>query len=223
MNRMSDVVITFEREHLTGIVAVGVSVMAAMRRFGVKLDDGFADGVHTCSVIITSGTDNLSPLTKTETEHFKVNGRRSNERLACEARIIKSGEVSIMTEEQKKQTKANGAKKDPLEAEFEALPLDKKIASLLRMEAVTLSETINYVVSSSMKAVEKAGDVIQDFGTKIDKEMRKGSCSPENKASAESSATGAAKNKSAGDASRAKSGQKTRATKRRPKPSNPQG
>ena len=220
---MPDAVITFEPEHLTGVVAVGVSVMDAMRRFGVKPDCDCDRNVHACLVIVASGVDNLSPLSPTETEHFKVNWRRSNERLACEARIIRSGEVSIMTEEKEQQTKANGAEKDPIQAEFEALPLEKKIASLLRMEAVTLGETFEYVVSSSIKAVEKAGDVIQDFGTKLDQEMRRAKCPPESKtAKGESSGTGGAKEKTAGGAA-AKGGQKARSTKRGPKPPSEQG
>ena len=219
IDTMPDAVITFEREHLTGIVAVGVSVMDAMRRFGVKPEGECDRDVHACSVIVASGVDNLSPLSPTETEHFKGNGRSSNERLACKARIIRSGEVSIMTEDKKQQTKANGAEKDPIQAEFESLPLDRKIANLLRMEAVTLSETFDYVVSSSMKAVEKAGDAIQDFGTKLDKEMRRPTCPPEGKAAAgEPAASGAAKSKTAGGAAGTKGGQKARSQKRGPKP-----
>jgi hypothetical protein len=77
-----------------------------------------------------------------------------------------------MTEEKKEGTKNTGKAKDPIEAEFEALPLDEKFARLFRMEAVTLGETVNYVVNSSMKAVEKFGDVLTDLGSKIENEAK---------------------------------------------------
>ncbi|MFM9905371.1 MAG: hypothetical protein ACKVQJ_12475 [Pyrinomonadaceae bacterium] len=63
--------------------------------------------------------------------------------------------------------------KDPLQAEFEALPLEKKIEHLMKMEAVTISETFAYVVNSAMKTFEKVGESIGDFGVKVEKEARK--------------------------------------------------
>ena len=78
-----------------------------------------------------------------------------------------------MTEQKKEGTKKTETPKDQFQAEFEALPLEKKFASLLRMEAVTLSETFAFVVDSPMKVVEKVGDVIMEFGTKLENEMKK--------------------------------------------------
>jgi hypothetical protein len=168
-------------------------------------------------VVISSGAGLLSELTAGETEHFKGKRRRSNERLACEARIIKPGDLSIMTEQQNQQTGENGSVKDPLQAEFEALPLDKKIASLLRMEAVTLGETFNYVVNSSIKAVERAGDVIQDLGSKLENEARKATCSTG--ADPDTANTSATEGETGANADSAKTdaGKKARTSKRGPK------
>ena len=63
--------------------------------------------------------------------------------------------------------------KDPIQAEFEALPLDKKIANLMKMEAVTISETFTYVVNSAMKTFEGLGDSIEQFGSKVEREAHK--------------------------------------------------
>jgi hypothetical protein len=41
------------------------------------------------------------------------------------------------------------------------------------MEAVTLSETFAYVVNSPMKFVEKVGDIMADFGMKLEQEAKK--------------------------------------------------
>lgn len=63
--------------------------------------------------------------------------------------------------------------KEPLQSEFESLPLDEKIANLLKMEAVTISESFAYAVRSSSRVVEKVGDVITEVGEKIETEAKK--------------------------------------------------
>jgi len=174
---MSDVYIHFVRENLQGTVAVGSYLSDVLKRFGVRCTgecDRVAD-IHECEVSISAGEDLLSPLTSAETEHFGAPGRRANRRLACEAKIVKPGEIVIMTEEKQETPKAEEPKKDKFQEEFEALPLEKKIASLLRMEAVTLGETVAYVVNSPMKVVEKVGDVIAEFGMKLEREAKKAS------------------------------------------------
>ena len=173
---MTDAEIRFEREGIGGIVAVGSYLADTIRRFGVRFEQecDHALGLHHCEVLVTSGSDNLSPLTQAETEHFAASARRSNERLACEAQIIKPGEIVIMTNEKKEEAKAPAdTPKDHLKTEFDALPLEKKIAALMRMEAVTLSETFAYVVNSPMKVVEKVGDVMAEFGMRLEQEAKK--------------------------------------------------
>lgn len=65
--------------------------------------------------------------------------------------------------------------RDRFQAEFEALPLDKKFASLFRMEAATLTEAFEYVFNSPMQVVDKVGDVLSDFATKVETEFKKAS------------------------------------------------
>ena len=206
---MKDAVIKFEHEGREGIVAVGTYLADAARRLGVSLGDECdqTSGMHDCAVVIASGIDNVSELTKGETEHFEQNGRRSNERLACQAKIIKPGEISIMTDQKKEEPKATETPKDKFQEEFEALPLEKKIASLLRMEAVTLGETFAYVVNSPMKVVEKVGDVIAEFGMKIENEARKAARPADTKAGTGSA--GKAEPKAKARASKAASSRKS--------------
>lgn len=93
-----------------------------------------------------------------------------------------------MINEKTDEPKAKETAKDRFQQEFEAMPLEKKIASLFRMEAVTLSETVAYVVNSPMKVVEKVGDVIAEFGMKIENEARKAASSSPPPAAAASAA-----------------------------------
>jgi hypothetical protein len=64
-----------------------------------------------------------------------------------------------------------------LEQEFNELPLEQKFSTLFRMEASTLEEAFTYVVNSTMKAAEKAGETMKDLGAqfevKVDKEWSK--------------------------------------------------
>jgi hypothetical protein len=76
------------------------------------------------------------------------------------------------------------APKDKFQQEFEALPLEEKIKRLLKFEAVTLTEAFNYGVNESMKAADRLGDVLSDFGKKVEAEFKKathhgeGTCPP---------------------------------------------
>ncbi len=171
---MSEVTIKFENEDLEGLVAVGTYVGDAMARFGIFTDKvcDNSQKVHHCAVVISAGIDLISPLTKTEEEHFGANGRKPNERLACEAKIEHPGEVVIMTDQKKKDAEKDEAK-DTFEEEFESLPLEKKFAKLFKMEAMVLSETVSYVLDSPYKVFEKVGDVMAGFGRKMEDEAKK--------------------------------------------------
>jgi|ERR1043166_2484452 ferredoxin len=157
---MSDAYVRFEREDLNGIVAVGSYLSDVEKRFGIRPEKECdpANGTHYCEVTLVEGADHLSPLSDAETEHFAKNGRRTDGRLACEAKITKPGDIVIMTDEKRKEA----PKKDKFQEEFEALPLEQKITKLFKMEIVTLGETFNYVANS-----------VAEFGTKIEKEVRK--------------------------------------------------
>lgn len=89
-----------------------------------------------------------------------------------------NGDLQVMTDQNKNTERAK------LHADFDALPLDQKIASLLKMEATTLSETFAYAIESPLKVVEKVGDIISEFGVKIETEAKKAQEKSEAKKSA---------------------------------------
>ena len=105
------------------------------------------------------------------------------------------------------------APKDRFQQEFEALPLEEKIKKLLRLEAVTLGEAFNYGVNESMKAADRLGDVLSDFGKKVETEFKKATCKPDAAAPPpDPSAT-----PSAGAPPKPKSGPSRKSPPRRPK------
>lgn len=172
---MADALVTFKREDRDGVVAVGSYLIDVIKRFGIPLS-GVCDrtsGEHHCTVTIVSGAAHLSSATDDEKEHFAAAGRTGNVRLACETKITRSGEIVVMTEEKTAEPKT-AETKSKLVDEFEALPLEKKIADLLRMEAVALGETFSFVVNSPLLVFEKVGDVLAEFGMKLDREAKEG-------------------------------------------------
>ncbi|MGB5014246.1 MAG: hypothetical protein WBO68_09500 [Pyrinomonadaceae bacterium] len=171
---MTETDIKFEREGVEGVVPAGTYLIDAMKRLGVAKFDPCdrTKGIHNCRVAVAAGISLLSELTATETEHFASNGRRTNERLACETKVERPGEIIIMTQEAKTEA-AKKPVKDKFQAEFEALPLEEKISKLFKMEAVTIGETINYVMESPMEVFSKIGDVMAGFGRKIEEEAKK--------------------------------------------------
>ena len=172
---MEEVEVTFEREGRKGIVATGSYLIDAAGRMGIRFEDVCvqADGIHFCSVTIRSGAENLSTLTQLETEHFSKNGRKNNERLACQAKIEKPGEVSVMTEEKKEETTAaENGESDQYVKDFTEPPLEKKIAKLAKLEVIALGETISYVINSPFTVGEKVLDVLAEFGFKKERQAK---------------------------------------------------
>ena len=175
---MADVEIKFERENLEGVVAVGTYLIDAAKRFGIHFDDICVpeSGVHYCSVVISSGIDLLSPLTNIETEYFQNNGRGTNERLACQAKIEKAGEVVVMTKEKAKaapdETQNASDRSEEYRKEFAEMPLEKKIANLVQLETIAFGETVSFIINSPFKIADKFLDVMAEFGFKKEEQER---------------------------------------------------
>jgi ferredoxin len=180
---MTEAEITFEREGRDGIVAVGSYLVDAMKRLGIRLDADCqpAEDIHFCMVEIKEGAEHLSPLTAHETEHFSQDGRTNNERLACQAKIEKPGEIVVMTQEKKEESKKDDNKSDEYKKEFVEMPLEKKIASLVQLEAITLGETFSFIINSPFKILEKVGDVMAEFGMNLEKKAKDASRPAEHK------------------------------------------
>lgn len=171
---MAEIDIKFEREGLEGVIAEGSYLIDAMKRLGVRLD-GVCEpqnDIHFCVVTVTRGSGLLSSETSAEAEHFAKHGHNDNERLACQAKFERGGEVTIMTKEKKEEPAAAADREAEYRKEFTELPLEKKIANLLQLEAIALGETVSFVINSPFKIFEKAMDVMAEFGFKMEKQAK---------------------------------------------------
>lgn len=175
---MTEVEIRFDRENLEGIVAVGTYLSDAARRLGIrfKSDCITVAGEHCCAVSVVSGDQLLSTRTAIETAYLQENRRGSNWRLACQARIERAGELVIMTGETKThETEEQNVddKNEKYKKEFADMPLEKKIASLVQLEALALGETFSFIINSPFKVFDKAMDVMAEFGFKKEENARR--------------------------------------------------
>ena len=184
---MLEAEVKFKREDREGLVAIGTYLVDTAKRFGVRFDD-LCDPetkTHYCTVDISTGADLLSGLTQTETEYFKEVGRKPNERLACQVRIEKSGEIVIMTKEKVKETVPEAEpgvdSSEQYKKEFAEMPLEKKIANLVQLETIALGETVSFIINSPFKIADKLMDVMAEFGFKKEERQKEAARPAEHK------------------------------------------
>ncbi len=163
----------FERENRNGIGVVGSYLIDAARRLGVEIRDesGRLGLDDSSAVTIKSGAEFLSSPTKAEKEQLTDERRANGERLASQAKIESVGEIVILTTEKKEEPVI-----DPNEEyrkEFAELPLEAKIANLVKLESMALSETVNFVLNAPYAIGGKIVDVLAQFGFKIDEDSKK--------------------------------------------------
>ena len=194
-----EVEVKFERESVEGIVPVGTYLIDTAKRLGIRFEEDCIPSadIHYCSVTVKSGQGLMSRETRAETEHFQKAGRRSKERLACQVKIKKPGEVVIMTKEKVSDASASTETAEDLneqyKKEFAEMPLEKKIASLVQLETIALGETVSFIINSPFKVADKLMDVMAEFGFKKEEQQKNASRPEEHKASrADGSATDSA-------------------------------
>jgi ferredoxin len=179
--------VRFERERREGIVAVGTYLLDAAKRFGIHFEDACIPetDTHYCSVVISSGVDLLSGMTKAESEHFAKAGRKTNERLACQVKIENPGEVEIMTEEKAKdpapESKPTADSSEEYRKAFAEMPLEKKIANLVQLETIAFGETVSFIINSPFKIADKVMDVMAEFGFKKEEKQKEAARPAEHK------------------------------------------
>lgn len=171
---MNEVELKFEREDLTGLVAVGTYLSDAARRFGIELQREEFDEKEFSVVKIMKGGELLSTPTKTEGDLLSADRRKQGERLAEQAKIEKAGEIIVMSTKKKAEEKpTDEEKQEQYRKDFEELPLQKKIASLLELESITLSETLSFIINSPQKIVSMGMDVLAEMGLKLEDDAKK--------------------------------------------------
>lgn len=145
------VTITFEPSGISGVVAEGTYLIDAARRMGVSLGTGCTIGKSecpSCLVSVKAGANLLSTRSVAEEKHLAADDESL--RLACQVKLAYAGEVVVMASARKPAGQQQRDTASELRKEFGALPLSKKLAMLLQLEAITMSEAFDSAIEKPL-------------------------------------------------------------------------
>jgi ferredoxin len=154
--------ITFEPSGINGVVADGTYLIDAARRMGVSLGTGCTAGkgeCPACVVSVKSGAHLLSPPSMAEQKQLGTENLDQSLRLACQVKLENHGEVVVMGSTAKpKRESAPGEAEEELRRKFGELPLGKKIAMLVQLETITMSEAFDTAIEKPLAYGSKTFD-----------------------------------------------------------------
>ena len=155
--------ITFEPSGISGLVAEGTYLIDAARRMGASLGAGCTAGkgeCPSCVVSVKAGAELLSTPSATEEKQLGAEHLDQALRLACQTKIEGQGEVVVMVAA-RPQTRTNpNDTETEFRTKFSALPLNKKIATLMQLEAITMSEAFDSAIEKPLAFGAKTFDAI---------------------------------------------------------------
>jgi ferredoxin len=177
---MKEVFVRFSGSEVSGVVPVGTYVVDCFARFGFRPPSrcSIDQDEHHCKFAVVSGSTHLSEPTETEMAMLARSDSDQTFRLGCQTFFSGSGEVEIKMEREMEaeievnETKDNIPTSESYREAFAKLPLEKKIADLLHLEAVTFNETISYVVNSPYTVFDKILDVFSELGLRKESEEK---------------------------------------------------
>ncbi len=154
------VTVTFEPSGVSGMVATGTYLIDAAKRLGAPVGVGCLRGkghCATCVVRVSTGSDLLSPPGSIEQTFLNQEQLDQSLRLVCHAKLVGDGEVIVRAVRQ--EARANtAAAPDDLKQQFGNLPLEKKISTLLQLEAITVSAAFNAAIDKPLAFGAKTFD-----------------------------------------------------------------
>jgi uncharacterized 2Fe-2S/4Fe-4S cluster protein (DUF4445 family) len=149
--------IRFEPDGPSGLVAEGTAVTDAARRLGFQIPDcGECDG--TCAITIVTGMTLLSDLTDTERKQLSPERLAAGDRLACQCKAERGGELVIRLVAESERARTAQEKTRDLRREFSELPFDRKIATLMQLETVAVTEAWDKITDASISLGKKIFD-----------------------------------------------------------------
>ena len=154
--------ITFEPSGINGLVAEGTYLIDAAHRMGAPLGTGCTAGkgeCPACVVSVKSGAALLSLPSVAEEKQLGVEQLDQNLRLACQVKIENPGEVVVMVAHAQTRSTPYNSEQE-LRTKFGALPLSKKIATLVQLEAITMSEAFDSAIEKPLAYGAKTFDAI---------------------------------------------------------------
>jgi uncharacterized 2Fe-2S/4Fe-4S cluster protein (DUF4445 family) len=157
--------ITFEPSGITGVVAEGTYLIDAARRMGATLGAGCTVGkgeCPSCVVSVKTGSELLSTPSAAEEKQLGADHLDQSYRLACQTKIENQGEVVVMVSTVPPRRPESIDEEAELRKKFGALPLTKKLATLLQLEAITMSEAFDSAIEKPLAFGAKTFDAFMN-------------------------------------------------------------
>jgi 2Fe-2S ferredoxin len=153
----------------TGLVADGTCVLDAARRHGISLptECGGRGECDTCAVFVEAGAALLSAPTVSERARLGPDRLAAGERLACQAKAERGGELTLRPVPQAARAETTEETARDFKEEFKRLPLRQKIATLAGFEAEVAYETLVRAVDLPFEIVGKGLDLLAGRGRRL--------------------------------------------------------
>ena len=190
--------VKFEPEGQSGLIAEGTYLWDAAKRLGVRLPaecEGRGE-CDTCAVVVAEGATLLSSLTAAERERLSPERLAAGERLACQTKVERGGDlvlrpVPVTEREETAEEAATDLRRD-----FREMPLEKKLATLVELEAIAAYQTLSFVANLPSAIFEKGLDMLAGRGRALSEQERAARRPAEHRAASADNAEAGAEEKS---------------------------
>jgi ferredoxin len=144
--------IKFEPDGPSGLVAEGISVLDAAKRLGfhIPADCEGRGECDSCAVKIITGATLLSGLTDGERKQLSAERLAGGERLACQCKAERGGELSMRLVVPTERARTADEKTADLRKEFSELPFERKMATLIQLETIAMSQALDTIADRSV-------------------------------------------------------------------------
>jgi len=153
--------IKFEPNGPSGLVAEGTLLADAAKRLGFQIPvcEGRGES-DICAVAIIKGAPLLSSLTDAERKQLSAERLAGGERLSCQCRVERSGELSLRVVAQTERARTAEETAADLRKEFNQLPFERKISTLMQLETIAMTEALDSLADRSVSIGKKLFDSI---------------------------------------------------------------
>jgi len=153
----------------SGIVAEGTYLWAAVKRIGVRppADCEGRGECDTCAVVVAEGATLLSGLTDAERARLSPERLAAGERLACQAKAERGGKLVLRPVPVTERAETTEEAARDLREEFRRMPLRKKFATLVGIEADMAYETLVRAVNIPYDIFGKGLELLAGRGRRI--------------------------------------------------------
>jgi ferredoxin len=161
-------------ENRAGVVAEGTYLWDAAKRLGVRLpaECGGKGECDTCAVVVEEGATLLSPLTAAERERLSPERLLAGERLACQTKVERAGTLVLRPVPVTERAETTEESVRDFRKEFAEMPLQKKLTTLVELEATAAFHTLAAVADLPFTAFNKGLEFMAGFGRRMSERER---------------------------------------------------